>query len=708
MKTLPLSLAITSALTAMLVSASVHSTDIDGTDVVSSEQTTDSVELDAVTVSADFRSSELQTIPASISVISEDVIEQRSARHIEEILAVIPNVNYAAGASRGRYFQIRGIGERSQFVAPLNPSVGTFVDGVDFTGFGGAATLIDVEQVEVLRGSQGTRFGANALAGVINVKAVEPSLESKGYVKFHAESYNGYGLEAAHGGAISENVLYRAAIGKTVSDGYIENTTLDKQDTNNIDELTSRLKLRWLASEDLTVDLSALYLDIDNGYDAFSLDENRKTRSDEPGHDRQETLALALDANWKISDAVTMEGILTSNRTDAEYGFDEDWTDPAFQPGYQAFDNYERDLKRDSVELRWLSGPAGKIMNSDWLVGVYYQDSSIDLTRDYTYDPLFTSEYKTASASVFSELNTSLTDNLILTSGIRLENWQSDYSDNNSIAGDNSENLVGGKLALEYTTNSADLVYASITRGYKAGGFNGEANLPSEDLRDFDTEYQWNYEIGSKFSALQASMNHRISLFYTDRQDLQLKSSTAVDNGNGGVSFVDYTSNAGKGFSYGAEWEMDWQVVADLSLSTSLGLLKTEITEHNNPDPDAFNLEGREAAHAPAYTYATAVNYALTNYVAVQVQLEGKDEFFYSDSHDYKSESYNLINARLTYQRDNFEVALYGKNLTDEEYGVRGFAGWDADPRSGDGFDETEYQQLAAPRVVGVSTRVNF
>ena len=240
------------------------------TSAISAEVVTDAVVLDAVTVSADFRSSELQTIPASISVVSQEVIEQRSASHIEEVLAVIPNVNYAAGASRGKYFQIRGIGERSQFVAPLNPSVGTFVDGVDFTGFGGAATLIDVEQVEVLRGSQGTSFGANSLAGVINVKAVEPSTESKGYFKMHAETYNGYGLEAAHGGAISESVLYRAAIGKKVSDGYIENTYLDKQDTNNIDELTSRLKLRWLASEDLTLDFSALYLDIENGYDAFS------------------------------------------------------------------------------------------------------------------------------------------------------------------------------------------------------------------------------------------------------------------------------------------------------------------------------------------------------------------------------------------------------------------------------------------------------
>jgi iron complex outermembrane receptor protein len=697
MKTLPLSFAIATAISGSMLA-----------NAVSAEQPTKAVELAPVIVSADFRDSELQTIPASISVVNAEMIDQRNAQHIEEILALVPNVNYASGASRGRYFQIRGIGERSQFVAPLNPSVGTYVDGVDFTGLGGAATLIDVDQVEVLRGSQGTRFGANALAGVINVKSTEPSIDSKGYVKTHAETYNGYGLEAAYGGAISDTVLYRAAVGKKISDGFIENTTLDKKNVSNIDELTSRMKLRWLASDDLTLDLSALYLDIDNGYDAFSLDENRKTMSNEPGHDRQQSKALALDSNWRISEAVTMESILTANRTDMEYGYDEDWTAPALQPGYQAFDNYQRDIKRDSIELRWLSGSAGRVANSDWLVGVYYQNSGIDLTRNYTYDAKFTSDYDTASASLFTEFNTVISNNLILTSGLRFENWVSDYSDSNQISGDNEENLIGGKLALEYTLPSTDLFYASITRGYKAGGFNSEEDLPSEDLRNFDTEFQWNYELGSKFSALQNNLINRIGVFYTDRRDLQLKSSTAVARVGGGFDFQDYITNAGKGFSYGLEWEMNWTVLQGLSVNTSLGLLKTEITQHDNLDPDAFNLKGREAAHAPDYTYSASINYALTQYVAMQLGVEGKDEFFYSEGHNFKSKSYQLVNARLTYQYDNYEIALYGKNITDEDYGTRGFAGFDADPRSGAGFDETEFQQLGAPAVFGISARIDI
>ena len=456
-------------------------------------------------------------------------------------------------------------------------------------------------------------------------------------------------------------------------------------------------------------------MDIDNGYDAFSLDENRTTMSDQPGHDRQKSTAFAVKSNWEKSDAISIKSIFTSNRTDAEYGFDEDWTDPEFQPGYQAFDNYLRDIARDSAEIRWVSGSEGQIAGSDWLLGIYYQKSTIGLSRDYDgfwgeYDisELFNSDYKTSSTSLFVQSNTPIKNKLALTSGLRFEKWKSDYSDSNQISGKNNENLVGGKLALELTTEVNDLLYLSLTRGYKAGGFNGEVNLPSESDRHFDTEYQWNYEIGGKFYSPDRDMTNRITAFYTDRQDLQLKSSTAVVNDGGAASFVDFTTNAGKGYSYGVEWEMTWQLDDSLSLTSSLGLLKTKITEHNNSDPEAFNLDNRAAAHAPEYTFATSAQYAFTNRLSATLELEGKDKFYYSDSHNYQSQAYILVNARLAYQANGYQLTAYINNATDKDYGVRGFAGWDADPRSGVGFDETEFQQLGAPKVVGISARADF
>jgi len=664
--------------------------------------------MEEVTVSADFRKASLNSLSSSISVIDDTTIQKREAQHLEQILALIPNINYASGASRGRYFQIRGIGERSQFVAPLNPSVGTFVDGIDFTGFAAAATLLDTKQVEVLRGSQGTRFGANALAGAINIISHAPGDEDNNYIKAHSESYDGSGLQAAKGGEVRDSLLYRIAIGQTKSDGFIDNKALGRDDTNNIDELSSRVKLRWLASDDLTIDMTALYLDIDNGYDAFSLDANRNTLSNQPGHDRQESKALSGSIYWDLSTALDWQVLLSSSQTDAEYGFDEDWTYTSFQPGYQAFDNYFREIDRDSIDMRWLSDTDGKIANSEWVMGIYHQQSTINLIRDYTYESLFNSDYGTETSSIYAELQTPVNDRLQIISGVRYENWRSDYHDSNAIKGNNDENLIGGKIALELSTGRNNLVYASFTRGYKAGGFNSEENLPNESLRKFDTEYQWNYELGSKFTSLNNTLIQRINIFYTDRKDLQLKSSSSEDNGSGGVSWIDYTDNAGEGFSYGIEWEATWQATSALEIIASLGVLKTEITEHQQDDPGSFNLENRAAAHAPDYSFSTAVNYSFNDQLSLQVQIEGKDDYYYSDSHNFKSDSYNLLNARLSYQGTDLQISLYGKNLTNEDYGTRGFAGWDADPRSGAGFDETTFEQLAAPRVIGVSVKKTF
>jgi outer membrane receptor protein involved in Fe transport len=675
---------------------------------LSAHAETEIKELDAVTVTADFRQTEVQSIPEAVTVVGEAQIEQRNGVYLDEVLALAPNINSASGSSRGKYFQVRGIGERSQFVEPLNPSVGTYIDGLDFTGFAGAATLLDVQQVEVLRGSQGTRFGANSLAGVINIRSNEPTAESQGYVKAYLEDYNGRGIQAAHGGSVAPNLQYRVALGHSQSDGFIKNTTLDKKNTNNIDELTSKLKLRWLASEDLTLDLTALYVDVDNGYDAFNFDENRKTRSNEPGHDRQESKALALDSDWKMNDAVNMEASLTASSSDIEYGYDEDWTGKTLNPDYQVFDNYQRDVDRNSAEVRWLSGNEGRLGSSDWLVGLYHQQSQVDLTRNRTGKSEFTSEYKTESTSAYVEINTPLTENLMLSYGGRAESWFADYKDSKKLAGDNNESLYGGKIALEYITDDADLVYASLTRGYKAGGFNGTEDLPNESDRSFDTEYQWNYEIGTKLDSHDGRFQNRIAVFYIDRKDLQLKSSTPKSDGNGGTEFIDFITNAGKGFSYGLEWEALAKPMAQLELTLSLGLLKTEVTEHKNPNKDEFSLKGRETAHAPEYTYATAAKYLFTDNWYARVEVEGRDDFYYSDSHNFQSNEYDVVNARVGYQAAKWEVALYGKNLTNEKYGVRGFAGWDADPRTGPGFDEKQFEQLAAPAVVGIATRVNF
>src|SRR5690606_15074105 len=159
--------------------------------------------IEEVIVNADFRNSQLQNLPASASVLDEALIASRNALHLEDILLNAPNVNLAAGSSRARFYQIRGIGERSQYAEPLNASVGVLIDGVDFSGIGAAAMLYDVEQVEVLMGPQGTRYGSNALAGLINLQSRAPTEETAVGLQLQGENHGGRGVGAYASGALA-------------------------------------------------------------------------------------------------------------------------------------------------------------------------------------------------------------------------------------------------------------------------------------------------------------------------------------------------------------------------------------------------------------------------------------------------------------------------------------------------------------------------
>ncbi len=145
--------------------------------------------IEEIIITADFRENTLMDSTTSISVVDQNAIQRRAADQLEEILNLAPNLNYSAGASRGRYLQIRGIGERSQFVDPVSPSVGLTIDGVDFSTMGNAATLFDVAQVDILRGPQGTKFGASAMAGLVNVQSNAPTSQSEGRIKAGMGNY---------------------------------------------------------------------------------------------------------------------------------------------------------------------------------------------------------------------------------------------------------------------------------------------------------------------------------------------------------------------------------------------------------------------------------------------------------------------------------------------------------------------------------------
>jgi outer membrane receptor protein involved in Fe transport len=695
---------------------------------LASNDTSNTGNLETITVTSDFRQQNLQNTPASLSVLTDIEINQRNARHLEELVAVSPNVNFASGSQRARYYQIRGIGERSQFQEPINPSVGMIIDDIDFTGIGSIANLFDVKQAEIFRGPQGTRFGANAIAGMINITTNEPTEDFEGAVQLGVGNYNSYDMGVALSGPASDSVNYRLAVNQHNSDGFTENIHLQRDDTNNRDELSVRGKLAIEASNDLTIDLAGFYFDFDNGYDVFSLDNTRETYSDQPGFDQQETAAFSAKFTYTGFESATLLAIVSHSDTDLGYGYDEDWAfgeyewrsdDPVYTPdpcitpsgcladfdGYSSTDHYYRDKTVLTTELRAVSNQGQEIFNGStaWVAGVYFKQDDEDLLRQYTYaSGDFTSINESTSVALYGQLDTQLAEKWSLMSGLRIENRSADYNNSDLFDDSIDDTMVGGKLVLSYQQNEDSMWYGSINRGYKAGGHNTDGTLP-EDLRTFDPEYLLNYEIGYKISLLENSAYVRTSVFYMDREDMQVKSSKTIIREDGSSEFISYLGNAATGSNYGVEIESAWYINDLINVYGSLGLLDTEFNDFVNAD--GVSLSGREQAHAPNYQFNVGINVQPTDHWLINLSVDGKDSFYFSDSHDEQSEAVALLNASVAYIQDNWQIKIWGRNLANEDYANRGFY-FGNDPR--DGYTAKQYTQLSEPLVFGATLDYQF
>ena len=663
--------------------------------------------IEEIVVTADFRARSELDMATSVTVMTEAVIKSRSAQHFEELANAVPNVNYASGSNRARFFQIRGIGERSQFVAPINPSVGFLVDNVDFSGAATIATMLDVKQVEILRGPQGTRYGANALAGLINVKTHDPENQFSASLKLGAADYNTQAITAVVTGPVTESVSARLAVGSHRSDGYYENSFLRTKRNNSQDEQSIRGKLSAEMSANWQLNFSLSHVDIDNGYDAFTLDNSRTTLSDEPGQDQQESLALAIDSSWQL-DSFDLKLIVGLADSDMEYGYDEDWTFAGIHPdGYMSRDNYIRDRKTQSLEFRFLSNDSSRLFadSTDWLFGVYTLKSSESLKREYTFLASdFRSDYDFDTAAVFFQLDSSLSERLTLETGLRVERRDTIYRDSELLGFSPTETLWGGRVAAKYLLNLNAIAYASIARGYKAGGFNTDGTLDA-DLREFGEEFLVEYEMGIKSSLLENKLHLKAAWFRDDRHEQQVKSSIGRIRTNGSTEFVDFIGNAAEGTNNGVEFEAVWYPSEQLGLTASLGLLDATFDSFvNSANQD---LSGRDQAHAPGYMAHLAADYNIGAW-SLSVSLDAKDDFYFSDSHNIQSDPYELLNMNLSYSSEKWTLSFWGRNLTNQDYAVRGFffGEFGNDPRKG--YAPEPYVQFGEPRMVGVSYEVQL
>ncbi|MEE2001804.1 TonB-dependent receptor [Alkalimonas sp. MEB108] len=669
--------------------------------------------IERLEVQGDFRRLSVQNIAGSIAVVSEQDMQRSSAQHLDDVLSQLANINFAAGASRGRFVQMRGIGERSEFIDVINPSVGVLIDGIDYSGLG-ISSIAHAEQLEVFRGPEATRFGTNAMAGMLNLTSKQPDFRRDGAFSATVANYHSWQLSGMVSDAVSDQVAFSLTADKQVSDGFIENAHLNRKDTNDIDELTVRGRLLYRHSDQLQWQLIAHAIEQNNGYDAFSLDRNRTTLSDEPGKDKLSSKALALRSDYSGFAGVDLMWQLSWLSADSDYSFDEDWAFVGIRPGweYSAFDRYQRSREQWTMDYRLVSDEQGRIANNtDWVLGFYVSGRELDLQRvrrSGTRFRAFDNTLQRDNVAVYADTSTSLSEQTTLVVGGRVERYQDDYRDSGNLAINQRHTMWGGKLSLNFQASEQAMIYTLLSRGYKVGGVNGEALSRAGDdgleallkQATFKPETLVNAEFGVKGAAIDGSLVTRVAVFHMWRDDMQVKGWLNPDLGPEFAGFID---NAGRGRNYGIEMENRVVLHPSFTLHVNAGVLKSKLGPYVTQS--GLDMTGRDQAHAPRFTYQLAGDWFLTEQLTLQASVQGKSGFYYSDGHNARSTSSELVNLRLSYQLEQWHFAIWSRNALDKDRAVRGFY-FGNDPR--DEYAPHTYEQWGEPRRFGVTASYQF
>ncbi|WP_299497279.1 TonB-dependent receptor [uncultured Shewanella sp.] len=701
--------------------ATPYSALADTDEQLSSRASTPEEDMEVMVVTSDFRGAKLEDVPASITVIDQQQMEDEGAQHFEDILNSVANLNWSGGSSRPKYFQIRGVGEQEEYKGAPNSSVGYIIDDIDLSGLGMVSSLYDLQQVEVLRGPQGTQYGANALAGLIYLKSNDPTAVPEHGIETSVGSDDLRTFSGYSSGPVTDSgdVLYRISVQQHNQNGYMNNQYLGRDDTNERDEFTGHGKLRWFATDDLQFDLSLLFANYNNGYDAWTLDNNgENTLTDTPGVDEQKTSGASLKTTYDGFEPFELTSLTSVAKTTHTLSYDGDWANPDYWSArtcygeacdYNYFWGKTGQRQTLTQEVRLNSNDNSRLFfdSTDWLVGVYYMDltEDNDLYSEYnTYpDEVLQSDYDAQSYALFGQLDPDLGHGFLLSLGLRLERRFSDYSDSNKETFAPNETLWGGHVSLSKALSANHESYIRVARGYKAGGFN--MSLPSSfsDKTQFDSETLYNYEIGLKSSWLEGDLSSNLALFYMDRQNQQV--SASQQDPDNPQRFILYTENANTSLNYGAELETNWYATDNLVLYSSVGWLETAYGDYVYQDKDGndIDLSGRELAHAPKFSYSLGATYRTDSGWFANVTSSGKSAFYYSDSNESRSSAYQIYNARIGFEAQEWAVYLWGKNLLDEQYGTRGYY-FGNEPDLD--WSAKQYIRYGDPRQIGLTVKM--
>lgn len=665
----------------------------------------DARRLGAVTVTAQRVEENLQDVPVAVTALSTEQLEDKQVLNIRDLTAQVPNINIATNtgtASAARIF-LRGVGEDESRGA-VDQAVGIYVDGVYIgRSVGSLFDVVDLESLEVLRGPQGTLYGRNTIGGAIKLTSVKPQFENSGKMSATLGNYGREEFKATANVQVGDNTAFRVTGFSRERDGFHDLRPNGAQAANARDGVGAIDTLAFRAS---------VYHEFNDDWNLLVAIDHTDDNSDpipdsaQPGNDADndiftieplpgtvcaasglQPLGCFSDYDQELQNTGVMakvEGVIGGLDFTSITAYRELEDELSTRIGFP----YLQETEQSQFSQEFTIGQTGQGA-LDWLAGIYLFEE--DLALDTVFIFPFAIDAKTTSAAVFGQGTYALNDQLSITAGARAtfddKNFEGIGPFGFARTDDAEFDDVSYTIGADYRFNDDILGYAKFSTGFKSGGWSPDAFSGTAVFLPVDEETLESFEVGIK-SDWNDTLRLNVAAFFNQYEGLQIG---ATVPGLGFTRFnVDETEIAG------LEVEGVWQVTDNFQINGNLGLLDAEYTSvtgdqarglSNNgagcpagtdPTNDAAIIScalGLDLKNAPEYKATLGALY--TQPVYQGELIISADASFEDDSWSLVANSPahafieidTLVNARVKYADERgWSIAVFGRNLTDEEY----------------------------------------
>jgi len=679
--------------------------------ITKSARAQEALMLEEIIVTARKREESVQDIPASVSMMSQNMIERSGIISLNDISRQTPNLVLNRRQDNEPNVVMRGVGSFGN-----TQGVGFYINDVqNFTDQSSA--MRDLARIEILKGPQGTLYGGNNVGGAIRFISKRPGSELSGDLSLQLGEWNTRSFEGAvdipliAGGVLDSRIF--AFVSE--SDGYMENAALGT-DANPSEERGLRATFAASPSDQLDIDLLLRYTKLENGGQVYSRvnsgrDYRYETETDEPSSNDRTVIGAVLDLSYELGSG-SFHSITSYTERETSFLWDLDFT-PADVLAVST--GAPSDTTVTTQEFRFASSMGEA---TDWMVGLYYaeiEDRLLTLNFDLALGvagggPLFIPGFNSAGTveeqyAAFASVEHRI-DKFTIGGGIRLN--RAEFQAENSNVGlneDIGEDVLLPKLSLAYDISESWMIYASVAEGFEPGGINTANDAAG---LEFDSESARSYELGTKGEALDGKLTFDFAAFYIDYTDRRFE--TQVPGPDGVI--IESITNVGDSETLGLEGSLNYLVTESLVLSASGGYLDSEWK-----DGAIFSLAdvaGNDAPNAPAFSGTLAVDYSLPITAGVELGLRAdlyfSSSFYWDPANLVKQPAYEVLNLSATVGNpaSGWSLALRARNVLDEEYNNEFLPAFFGELGADGTCDQCNLATVGAPRFVSAELNYRF